>query len=88
MADLPLMTFSRSPPPAPPLALLPIRVTTSQFWSAMLSLLESLVEVGVQIEEADAEMAAGSQKVQKFLVLDFAKAAYMGVDSSSGQEYE
>jgi hypothetical protein len=33
-------------------------------------------------------MAAGSQKVQKFLVLDFAEAVYMGVDSSSGQEYE
>lgn len=42
----------------------------------------------MQIEEADAEMAAGTRKVQKFLVLDFAKAAYMGVDSSSGQEYE
>jgi hypothetical protein len=34
MADLPLMTFSRSPPP-PPLALLPMRVTLSQSWSAM-----------------------------------------------------
>jgi hypothetical protein len=36
IADLPLMTFSRPSPPAPPLALLPIRVTLSQSWSAML----------------------------------------------------
>jgi hypothetical protein len=31
-------------------------------------------------------MAAGSQKLQKFPVLDFAKAAGMGVNSLSGQE--
>lgn len=32
----------------------------------------------MQIEEVDAEMAAGSQKVQKFLVLDFAKGGVYG----------
>jgi hypothetical protein len=50
MADLPLMTFPWSPPPAPPLALLPIRVTVSQSWSAMLNLWEGLVEVACSVK--------------------------------------
>ena len=36
MADLPLMTRSRSTAPPPERALLPMRVTLSQSWSAMV----------------------------------------------------
>ena len=46
-ADLPLTTVSRAPPPPGPRALVPMRVTLSHSWSAMLGTMELMVgEVG------------------------------------------
>jgi hypothetical protein len=79
MADLPLMTFTWSPPPAPPLALLPMRVTLSQSWSAMLRQMGLFDLGGVQMK-GKVQMAVGLQLVVVRIIVRTAKSQWLSYD--------